>query len=348
MNPDGQQAVSRTISRALSAYRKANWLQAVTLLKEVLAERPDATEASVHLARIYMDRQLFTLAKDVVSRAFCEAHVDDPETFCPLTDTQRILYLTKANLRLCQGDPEGALALYSLLFAECAHDPDLLFHMGLAYEKLAQHELAVAYLDRAIEANPKFIEAMEIKGQILLCLGHLPEALDLYRELSLRNPDDVNAYVMMGRIHHRLGQPLRAVAAWERAITLAPNADEPLHMLGRTALKAGDTIGARAYLIRAVAANPNNLEIHLDLAELLADLGETRAALGHWDEVAARMPNHPRLINSRARREVAAREAGIWSVPHDARPEDTSGFVSATEHGAPHAARPSQEEPASI
>jgi tetratricopeptide (TPR) repeat protein len=305
---------SVNLRRAMAALERGNWLQAVNILREELERGPDFKTA-IYLARIYLEQRRYHLAEALVDRAFSWAQVDDPETVCPVTPEQRELYLMKANLRLVHGAPEGALTLYTLLLAETPGDADLLYHAGLAYESLLQHDLAVAYFDRALEHDPDYMPAREIKGQILMGLGRLQEALDLYTEVTLRQPENVNAYAMMGRIYDRLKRPVAAVCAWERAVALAPNADEPLRMLGHAALRAGDIDQARARFTQAVAANPLNVLAHLDLADLLADLGETRAAVGHWDEAERLCPKHPRLASCRDRRDAVTRQVATWSFP---------------------------------
>jgi len=308
---------SPALRRALRALDRGNWLHAVGLLKAELERSPHDFWTAICLARIYLEQRRYNLAEQMVDRAFSWAQVDNPDTVCPVTPEQRELFLMKANLRLAHGEPEGALTLYTVLLAEAPGDADLLYHAALAYESMAQHDLAIAYFDRALEVDADHLPAREIKGQILLGLGRLQEALDLYTEVTLRNPDNVNAYCMMGRIYDRLKRPVAAVCAWERAVALAPNADEPLRMLGHAALRAGDIDLARARFTRAVGANPRNVLAHLDLAELLADLGETCAAVGHWDEAERLCPQHPRLAACRDRREAVTRQVATWSFPKE-------------------------------
>jgi tetratricopeptide (TPR) repeat protein len=306
---------SANLRRALAALDRGNWLLAVNLLRDEIERAPDGFAAAVCLARIYLEQQRYDLAEQVVDRAFSWARVDDPDRVCPVTPEQRSLFHMKANLRLAHGDPEGALTLYTLLLDETPGNADLLYQSALAYESMAQHDLAIAYFDRALTHNPDHLPARELKAQIVLGLGRLAEALDLYTEITLHHPDNVNAFAMMGRIYDRMKRPLAAVAAWERAVALAPNADEPLRMLGHAALRSGDIAQARSYLTRAVAANPANVRAHLDLADLLADLGETRAAVGHWDEAERLAPHHPRLVDCRERREAITHQVATLDFP---------------------------------
>ena len=285
----------RNLILARKALKQGNWLRAVDLLKTELARRPECFECAADLAGIYMDLHHFDLAEQVIDDAFAEGHMDAPETVCPVTPQQRELYRIKANLRLTLGDPRGALSLYTLLLAEHPDDPCLLYQVGLAYHKLGHHEMSIAYMDRAVSAHPDHLPAQEIKGQILMAMGRLNDALEVYMEISLGHPGNVNAYAMMGHLYHHLGRPVAAVSAWERAVSLAPKADEPLRRLACAALREGNAAKARDLLTRAVTANPNNVLAHLDLADLLVQAGETRAALAHWDEAERLAPRHPRL-----------------------------------------------------
>lgn len=292
----------RALSRALLALERGNWLKAVDLLKSELMIRK-CVPCGVQLATLYMQKDHLMMAENLVDQIFSWAHVDAPLKACPITPEHRQLFLVKANLRLSRGDAPEAIALYTVLLSERPNSPDLLYRMGLAYQRSNQCELALGYLNKAVEADPEFMAAMEIKGQVLLGLRRLREAIDLYTQITLARPDNVNAYTMLGRIYHHMEQPVAAVYAWERAVSLAPNADEPLRMLGQSALKQGDRTKARSFFTRSLSANPNNVAAHLDLAELLAEIGETCAALSHWDEAERLFPGHPRLARCQERRE---------------------------------------------
>lgn len=321
----------RIARRAELALERGNWLKAVDLLRTELARHP-CFHSAVVLATIYLEHGRFHMAEELVDQAFSWADMKNPLSVCPVTDAQRRLYLLKANLRLSLGDAQGALSLYTVLLSERPADADLLYRMGLAYERMGQRELAIGYLDRAIAAHPDFLPAMEIKGQILLVLKRLPEALDLYTEVTLAHPGNVNAYCMLGHIYHRMQRPVAAVYAWERAVALAPNADEPLRMLAKAALGRGDLAQARDYLTRAVTANPRNVHAHLDLADLLDELGETRSALAHWDEAERLFPGHPRLQRCKERRERVA-----WQITGGRSPLDF--FVTGEEAQRPRRGR---------
>jgi len=290
------------VRRSLQALERGNWIKAVDLLKGELAQR-QCVHSGIQLATLYLQRDHLDMAEALVDQIFSWYQMDDPFAACPIAPSQRRLYMLKANLRLSQGDAPGAIALYTTLLSERPTSPDLLYRMGLAYRCSGQDELSLSYLNRAIDVDPSFLAAMEIKGQILLRLKRLAEAIDLYTQITLARPESVNAYLMLGRIYHHMNQPVAAVYAWERAVSLAPNADDPLRMLGLTALKQGDRSKARSFLTRALAANPNNVNAHLDLAELLAESGETHAALGHWDEAERLFPGHPRLARCQERRQ---------------------------------------------
>jgi tetratricopeptide (TPR) repeat protein len=119
------------------------------------------------------------------------------------------------------------------------------------------------------------------------------------------------------------------VTAWERALALAPNADEALRLLGVAALREGDRGRARCNFSRAVEANPNNVQAHIDLAELLTELGETRAAVAHWDEAEMLFPNHPRLLADRELREAAARQVDTCCGPVQTAPDEAHDHSAA-------------------
>ncbi len=140
---------------------------------------------------------------------------------------------------------------------------------------------------------------------------------------------------MMGRIYDHLGRQPAAQLAWQRAVALAPNADEPLRLLGRLAVGREEWSEARDLLTRAVAANPKNALAHLDLADLLERLGETRAALAHWDEAFALAPQQVRIAEAVDHWQQVAQAVsdGFAPLPDRGGDEAEDGPTSATAQG---------------
>lgn len=320
--------------RSDAALARGNWLQAVDLLQRSLDNCPDCYDTAVRLARIYMEYGHFRSAEEAVDQAFT-ASTTDPFNVCPLSEAHRDLFLLKANLCLARGNAYKAVTLYMVLLADRPDDPDLLLHVALGYEKTGQREMALAYLNRVLAVDPDHLPSQEIKAQLLLGLGRLHEALDLYTEITLSRPDSVNAYAMMGRIYDHLGRQPAAQLAWQRAVALAPNADEPLRLLGRLAVGREEWSEARDLLTRAVAANPKNALAHLDLADLLERLGETRAALAHWDEAFALAPQQVRIAEAVDHWQQVAQAVsdGFAPLPDRGGDEAEDGPTSATAQG---------------
>ena len=69
------------------------------LLKAELERSPHDFWTAICLARIYLEQRRYSLAEQMVDRAFSWAQVDNPDTVCPVTPEQRELFLMKANLR---------------------------------------------------------------------------------------------------------------------------------------------------------------------------------------------------------------------------------------------------------
>lgn len=138
---------------------------------------------------------------------------------------------------------------------------------------------ALAYFDRALEADPEDAESILSKADVLT--RHIPrprEALGLLARLDagelsaqLSPPDRARAGFLRGLDHMALRQYGEAFAAFDEAMEAAPDNVEIPALYGKIVLNQGDDAKAEALFARARAAEPDNL-LHLD--------GQVRALIG--------------------------------------------------------------------
>ena len=96
-------------------------------------------------------------------------------------------------------------------------------NLGLLYHELRLYDHAVAEYDKALTWAPRFADIHFRRAQSLAERGSLEEAArSLLRALEI-NPRYVQAYLDLGLVFLRAGNRDQAVKAWQRAVAMDPD-----------------------------------------------------------------------------------------------------------------------------
>ena len=168
------------------------------------------------------------------------------------------------------------------------NDPDVLFFVASVHEYFAgvrtqsvmrtmkgprdvkfdileegpELRLAEQSYKRALEKNPKLIEARIRLGRVLGLRGRHEEAIEQLRQGRAAEEPVLQfyAHLFLGGEFEALGNGAEARQSYERAAALAPTAQSPLLGLSRLAEQAGDEAVAREFVARMLKLPPNEPE----------------------------------------------------------------------------------------
>ena len=99
------------------------------------------------------------------------------------------------------GLPEEAINHYDTLLMQNPDNYVILFNIGYVnYVYLENNEVALDYFDRALNANPSYLDAYYNKGRVLEQMGDYSQASDIYKEVLKIQPDYRLAIDAMNRI----------------------------------------------------------------------------------------------------------------------------------------------------
>ncbi|MEW6069776.1 MAG: tetratricopeptide repeat protein [Candidatus Thermoplasmatota archaeon] len=104
-----------------------------------------------------------------------------------------------------------------------AQDAKLWYESAKKLAKQKRYEEAIMHLNRAIAINPKFKEAYNEKGNVLLMLGKSDEALDCFNSAVLIDPRYEEAWRNKEAVHLIRGDYDEAVKCVDQIIALTPN-----------------------------------------------------------------------------------------------------------------------------
>lgn len=103
------------------------------------------------------------------------------------------------NLYYDTNQPKKAIDAYNHALELLPANADILTDLGIMYKTDNQPDKAIESFDKAIQTNPRHEPARTNKGVVLLELGRIPDALQVWQELRGINPNATMA----------TGQPVR-------------------------------------------------------------------------------------------------------------------------------------------
>ncbi|HEY7686708.1 MAG TPA: tetratricopeptide repeat protein [Gemmatimonadales bacterium] len=179
--------------------------------------------------------------------------------------------------------------------------------LGLSYSLVGQAEKALAHLDRALELNPQYVEALVHRALVLNDLGRESEATESLRRAGqiggksrLGFPNHLaaklaNLHAHLAEAYIEAGGMREAIGQYQAALALGPEFHDLRYKLGRLLLQAGRVLEAREQFEIIVRSRPNFLDAAamLGLASYLG--GDGLSARVVWEDCRRRRPEDPRV-----------------------------------------------------
>jgi tetratricopeptide (TPR) repeat protein/TolB-like protein len=120
-----------------------------------------------------------------------------------------------------KGDVDGAIAAYQRALSYNAVNPRVYVSLGKIYygEKSLYYESVTAY-KRAIDLDPRSVEARMGLGEVYEDKGLYKEAIEEYRRVIEAEPSHAEALYNLALVYEKV-DPKEAIVQWERYIALA-------------------------------------------------------------------------------------------------------------------------------
>lgn len=223
----------------------------------------------------------------------------------PDTNPERLV--REARERFALQDYYGAVHLLEDVLATGRAFADAHHLLGLSLSLLGQPERALAAFDRALELNPRYLEAIIHRGLVLTQLGREEEAEECFRRAAAQEGATAgrftphvaaklaNQHAALGEAYAEIGALAEAVDQYRRATVLGPAFADLRYRLARLLLEANNPLEARDELERVLAARPGFIDAQasLGLAHYLS--GDAQAARDVWRACLERQPENARV-----------------------------------------------------
>ena len=190
------------------------------------------------------------------------------------------------------GNPQAAIALYSLALAVDSRNPALTLQLGLAHFALAQCDEAERCYRASIALEPRMAHAHYNLGVLLQQKHDLAGAACAFDAALTHQPRFPEALNNLGNVLMALREYARAEKCYRDAIAINEKFFYAHHGLGVLLIEANRHDEALHNLRAVVQHNPAYLDGWLELAECQRHVGDLDAAKKSIDIVLAQDPQH--------------------------------------------------------
>jgi len=185
----------------------------------------------------------------------------------------------------------------------------------------------LADFNRAIEIDPRNLDARRARGLLRLDADKFQQAIDDFAYVVNKDPENLLARQALVEAHTALKQYKEALKHADAAIKLRPESAMNYTLRARVRVLQGDLKASLADLNKAVEANRRDPAARLLRARVLHASGKTKEAIADVEEVLRGRPNLPEAIRLRSMIRAAGGdfEKALTDINRlmKARPDDT-------------------------
>ena len=312
---------AETLLTAFTAYREGRHADVQSLCRRVLRDLPDFFDA-VHLMGVsVLECERFDEAQRILERAVAldpfsaEAHsnlgfalfnlkrYDEARACCETALSLKPNFPTaqrnlgNALLRLERGEP--AVAAFTRAIQLKPDDIDAYCNRGVAEMMVKRHEAALMSYERVLSLQPRHFEAMVGKGLAHLELHHYAIAEAAFNAALAIRPDMAELLAHRGRLNLLLRRRAQAEADYDAAVALEPSLELAWRGKAQVSMLTGSVAQAIVACKKVLEQNPTS-EIGLTLlGACLGRLGDTRAAIQHFDRALEIRPDCDEAISKK-------------------------------------------------
>lgn len=215
--------------------------------------------------------------------------------------------VARARERFEAGDAHGAVHLLSEVVAGGGGFADAHHLLGLAFSMVGRRDEALAELDRALELNPRYVDAHLNRAVLLNEMGRYEDAAAAFAAAQeLGRVDDTgfsapmasrlaNLHADLAEAYVEAGGLDEAIRQLEAAVHLRPGFIDLRYRLARLLLERGEHARGRSELEAIVRERPAFFDAHAALGMACYLQGDRAAAREVWQHCREMAPKDPRV-----------------------------------------------------
>lgn len=215
---------------------------------------------------------------------------------------------------------DEAIGYAQQLLKEKEH-PTVLYILAECYFNVKDFENARKYIDRIIDIRVDS-KALDLLGKVCMKEEKYEEALQYFKQSSVKNPLNRNRKIELGNVYVKLGLANEATEVFEDIAKSNPT-DLNLVDMGRVYLNSGDITKAGKFLEEAIDPIPETIEVFNKYAVELRKIGQYEGAIQQYLKCLSIVPgNHVILYNlGRVYFEIGRHEEAIVALEESVKSE---------------------------
>lgn len=265
-------------ARSLAFYENEGYDEAIMDAQKAIQLDTLKPDYFHHLADVYLDYFKSRLALNTMEEA-ARRFPDRIPTLLKLSEFQLILNKNEESMktidRILKLDPQNSEAffMFGMNFKETgdtnrainsfqeavSYNPDLVdawINLGQLYSAQG-NQLARTFYDNAIEVAPNSIEALHAKAEYLSDQEQLDEAIAIYKQINVLDPQFEAAYFNTGLLYLDLDSIPQAYNAFDVALKVSPTFIMAYYYRGVAAEMQGRLKQAKSDYEQALRMAPN-------------------------------------------------------------------------------------------
>jgi tetratricopeptide (TPR) repeat protein len=206
----------------------------------------------------------------------------------------RYFYFTEAQILRNRGNT--LLAIENMKRAVDL-DPESLFLKGELvnlYLQEKENEKALAIVEEIIKKDPENIGALIMFGRIKHSLKQTDDAKVAYEKIIGESPKQQNIYLLLGSLYIEEGNLVKAVAVFEKLITNFPDFYLGYLYLGKIQGQNGNYAEAEKYFRKSIELKPDLDESRYELVNLYKIQGKKEKIIEILNEILKKNPDNIR------------------------------------------------------
>lgn len=212
-------------------------------------------------------------------RAFIEGHlVHDRYLYLPSFGFAMLVALAIRRIRFGSAKLAGRPAVQVAVVALIG-----LAMGGQVLRATACYENQTTFITYYNSVKPDSQANLDMAG-LLAQQGHFPQAIQMFRQLLLKSPNDWNVNFNLGYAYYLTGNLAEADRYLTHATEIDPSRPDAFFYLGLTKLKMGDLNAATANVQRAVTIRPDADHYHFALGIIFKLQGNLPGALSEFHQ----------------------------------------------------------------
>ncbi len=234
--------VHNKFQKAVILFESGEIDNAISTLKEVIAQRKDFDLAYCRLAEILVSSGRINEAIEVMR----EGYKNNPDNHS-IISTYGIILVESGKIEEAIPVLQKGIELFSF-------DPELWNYLGIAYWRKGEIKKAIETYEKALSLDKNYGIVYNNLGSLYLSVfmknpkrEFSERALNYFKRAIELDPELPSAYNGLGSLYKKIGMVEDAIYNWEKALELDPNFDFPAYNLGIACMERGEKERALKY-----------------------------------------------------------------------------------------------------